>query len=432
MKSILALLSVLVLCTANADEKPKNIIMVIGDGMGPAYTTAYRYFADDKSSANIEETVFDRHLVGMASTYPARMSGYVTDSAAGATALSTGFKSYNGAIAVDIDKKSLQTTLELARLKGMKTGVAVTSQINHATPASFAAHNESRRNYDQIADSYYDRKLNGMFVLDVMLGGGWDYFIRKDRNLVEQFQAAGYQYIDTLSALGDLQPNKPVIGLFGEQGMPWALDTNNRVRLPMLTGAAVKQLENDKGFFLVVEASQVDWAGHSNDVASAMAEMHDLAKTLEWLESYVEQHPDTLVVLTADHSTGGFTLAADGLYEWKPDPLKNLNASLTTLAAKMTTSDTPFEEAHKGLGFALTEEEKALIATASIGDQKAVYVQLKKVMDKRTNTGWTTSGHTGVDVQIFAMGAGSEHFSGHMDNVEIPQKIFALLGQQAD
>ena len=93
------------LCMAAIAQEPKNVIMVVGDGMGPAYTTAYRYFADDRTTSAVEQTVFDRLLVGMASTYPARVSGYVTDSAAGATALSTGIKTYNGAIAVDVDKE---------------------------------------------------------------------------------------------------------------------------------------------------------------------------------------------------------------------------------------------------------------------------------------------------------------------------------------
>ena len=146
-------------------QEPKNVIMVVGDGMGPAYTTAYRYFADDKNTLDVEQTVFDRMLVGMASTYPARISGYVTDSAAGATALATGVKSYNGAIAVNVDKKPVSTVLEWAKEQGMKTGVAVTSQINHATPAGYSVHNESRKNYDQIADSYFDEKIMSCSVV---------------------------------------------------------------------------------------------------------------------------------------------------------------------------------------------------------------------------------------------------------------------------
>ena len=129
MKQLACLMFGLLICTANAKDAPDNIIMVVGDGMGPAYLSAYRYFMDDKKGELVKPTVFDRNLVGMSSTYPARVSGYVTDSAAGATALATGYKSYNGSIGVNIDKKPLLTLLEVARQKGMRTGVAVTSQI---------------------------------------------------------------------------------------------------------------------------------------------------------------------------------------------------------------------------------------------------------------------------------------------------------------
>jgi alkaline phosphatase len=168
MKQLATLLLAVLCHSALATNSPKNIIMMVGDGMGPAYTTAYRMYADDPSTPEVEKTVFDRLLVGMASTHPDMVTGYITDSAASATALSTGVKTYNGAIGVDSNKKPVQTVLELAKILGRKTGIAVTSQINHATPASFGAHNESRQNYDQIADSYFDDKTNGQFVFDVM------------------------------------------------------------------------------------------------------------------------------------------------------------------------------------------------------------------------------------------------------------------------
>lgn len=429
MRIILIILAIATAFGATAQDNPKNIIMVVGDGMGPAYTTAYRYFADKKDSAVIAETVFDRALVGMASTYPARQSGYVTDSAAGATALSTGVKTYNGAIAVDTDKKPLLTVLEWAKKQGLKTGVAVTSQINHATPAGFTAHNDSRRNYDAIADSYFDDKVDGKFALDVMLGGGWKYFIRDDRNLVDEFKAAGYQYVDTLDALNSAPTGKPLMGLFGDEGMPWALDTPNNLRLPTLAKNAVKHLENDKGFFLLIEGSQVDWAGHANDVSSAMAEMHDLALTLEWLESYVATHPDTLVVVTADHSTGGLSIAANMKYEWNPEPIKGLSASLQTISERMSKSDTPISVAETLLGFSLEADEKAQLSKVDIGDTRAIFRALAHIVDLRTNTGWTTTGHTAVDVQVFAMGKWAEQFAGHVDNTEIPKTVFRLLGK---
>ena len=145
---------------AFANEVPKNIIYMIGDGMGPAFTTAYRYYSDNPNTKVVEPTIFDQIFVGMAHTYPDDET-YVTDSAAGATALSTAIKTYNGAIAVDTHKKPLKTMLQVAKEKGMSTGLVSTSQINHATPASFAAHNESRRNYDEIADNYFDVKIAG-------------------------------------------------------------------------------------------------------------------------------------------------------------------------------------------------------------------------------------------------------------------------------
>ncbi|AEE24122.1 Alkaline phosphatase [Glaciecola sp. 4H-3-7+YE-5] len=411
-------------------QEPKNVIMVVGDGMGPAYTTAYRYFADDKNTLDVEQTVFDRMLVGMASTYPARISGYVTDSAAGATALATGVKSYNGAIAVNVDKKPVSTVLEWAKEHGMKTGVAVTSQINHATPAGYSAHNESRKNYDQIADSYFDEKINDHFVLDVMLGGGWDYFIRDDRNLVAEFKKAGYQYVDNIAHLKTANSKQPLLGLFAEQGLNWALDMPPKQRLKTLTQAAVEHLENDQGFFLLVEASQIDWAGHSNDVGAAMSEMQDLAQTMTWLEQYVDAHPDTLLVLTADHSTGGFTIGANKIYRWEPQWLDNLQASPYAIAKQLMSAEKKSALAAELLGFSLNEEEKSKIEAIDTQDEEIAYQTVKTLLDVRTNTGWTTGGHTGVDVPVFAKGPGSEMFRGMLNNTQVADNIFSLLGRK--
>jgi alkaline phosphatase len=424
---LLAVLLSLLCHSALATNSPKNIIMIVGDGMGPSYTTAYRIYADDPDTTEVEETVFDRLLVGMASTHPHMDTGYVTDSAASATALSTGVKTYNGAIGVDANKNPVQTVLELAKIQGRKTGIAVTSQINHATPASFGAHNESRQNYDQIADSYFDEKTKGQFILDVMLGGGWKYFIREDRNLVEQFKAAGYQYVDELTQLDTVSLGRPLLGLFADSGMPWALDSANQMRLPTLTKAAVRQLENDQGYFLLIEASQIDWAGHGNDIGSAMAEMHDLAVTLEWLEQYLVKNSDTLLVATADHSTGGLSIGANGNYSWSPKWLKNLKASPEEIGKQLITAKNRGTLATNLLGFELTKEEIASISLIESDKARPFHNAISKILDNRSNTGWTTTGHTGVDVQIFAKGLGSERFRGHLDNTRIAQTLFELL-----
>lgn len=429
---------------------PKNIIMVIGDGMGPAYTTAYRYFSDNQSTTKVEETVFDRHLTGLASTYPAPISGVVTDSAASATALATGVKSYNGAIGVDINKNELQTVLEFAKLQGKKTGVVVTSQINHATPASYLAHNEYRRNYDAIADSYIDDGIKA----DLYFGGGWKYFIRKDRNLVNEFKQAGFHYIDSYQGLKNLPANKPVLGLFANTGLPWALDDINRHRLSTMTQSAVQHLINlqlhddvdDNGFFMLVEASQIDWAGHNNDISDAMAEMDDLAKTLEYLESFVEQFPDTLVIVTADHSTGGFTLAAKGKYEWHTETLRKMQHSVNYIAKQLTDNLINAENTTALFNFQLSQDELSLLKKTKIEPEidnsnnlyqdkdisiteSALLMAVKHIIDNRTNSGWTSGGHTAIDVPVFAFGKQGELFTGLQDNTDIANKIFKLLGK---
>ena len=339
MKLKLSLLALL--CSAGsvmAESAPKNIIYMIGDGMGPAYTTAYRYFKDDPNTKVVDPTVFDTILRGMAHTYPDDHT-YVTDSAAGATALSSGHKSYNGAIAVDTDKKPVKTMLEVAKERGMTTALVATSQINHATPASFASHNESRRNYDEIANDYIDNKIAGKLPVDLMLGGGTKYYVREDRNLVEEFKAAGYQYSDDFAAMNDLK-QVPALGLFAEVGLPFALD-ENPTRLTQMTTKALDLLDgqNDKGFFVMIEGSQIDWCGHANDIACAMGEMDDFAKSIEQAKAYVDKNPDTLLVITADHSTGGLTLGAHGQYKWETDVVKGVKATAGTITKDLLESD---------------------------------------------------------------------------------------------
>jgi len=445
MKKLLSVLLLGCCSVSYAQSEPKNIIMIVGDGMGPAYTSAYRYFRDDPKTKTVEDTVFDRNLVGMSSTYPARVSGYVTDSAAGATALATGFKTYNGAIAVTTDKKPVETVLERAKKLGKSIGVVVTSQVNHATPAGYLAHNESRENYNEIADSYVD---DG-WKTDILLGGGWKYFIRNDRNLVEELQAKGVNYVNSYQQLANLPANQPVLGLFADKGLPWALDDKNSHRLSLMTQAATKHLVNAKnpnGFFMLIEGSQIDWGGHGNDIIDVMGEMDDLAKTLEYLESFVKQHPDTLVIVTADHSTGGLTVAANGKYEWTPDVLRTIKHSANFISNKLITEKIDSKTTKALFNFDLTAAEISLLLESKKAPhkdashnmyadkktstvQKAVLKTVKDIINARTNTGWTSTGHTAIDVPVFAFGQQKELFYGFQDDTDIAKKIFKLLEQ---
>lgn len=437
--------------TSKKETLPKNIIMVIGDGMGPAYTTAYRFFSDNPKTEKLEKTVFDRHLTGQSSTHPAAISGVVTDSAASATALASGIKSYNGAIGVDVNKKGVQSVLEWANLQGKTTGVVVTSQVNHATPAAYLTHNEHRKNYNAIADNYIDEGIK----FDLLLGGGRKHFIRDDRNIVNEFTQAGFHYLNNYQGLTNLPHNKPVLGLLANIGLPWAIDDTDKHRLTTMTKYAIDHLvnyqkysqEKNKGFFMLIEASQIDWAGHMNDVSSAMAEMDDLAKTLEYLEHYVEQNPDTLVIVTADHSTGGLTLGARGTYEWQPEMLRSMKHSPIYIAKKLIANEINQVMASKLFNFELSNDDIELLLkskkTARIHNLTKIYklghttttefalsLSIKRIIDKYTNTGWTSGGHTAIDVPVFAFGKQSELFNGQQDNTDIANKIFMLLGKK--
>ncbi|WP_028765985.1 alkaline phosphatase [Shewanella fidelis] len=418
---------------------PKNIIYLIGDGMGPAYTTAYRYYADNPQTKSVEKTIFDQLLVGMSSTYPDDDT-YVTDSAAAATALATSYKSYNGAIAVDHQHGALPTIFEIAKAQGKNTAIIVTSQINHATPASFLAHNESRRNYDQIADSYLSNLVHKRPVADLMLGGGTQYFVRADRDLTIEFQEFGYQYADQLTELNSID-SLPALGLFAPKGLPAAIESNDPLRLTTMTAKALELLsQQDAPFIAMVEASQIDWCGHSNDIACAMTEMHDFAKTLALAKRYVDSHPDTLLIATADHSTGGLTLGRDGTYQWQgqllhqvhslprsiaklimetPNVLNDLNAFSVFLRPHISIDieDRKLDGLRKKLNSRLAQHKAEQIITDD----------LKQAIDKLTYTGWTTGGHDAIDVPVYAYGKGALYFRGHKDNTEIASTLIQMV-----
>ena len=429
MKKQFGLLALLCTTTgAFAQTAPKNVIYMIGDGMGPAFTTAYRYYKDDPTTKEIETTVFDTMLKGMAHTYPDDHT-YVTDSAAGATALSSGHKSYNGAIAVDTAKKPVKTMLEIAKEQGMTTALVATSQINHATPASFAAHNESRRNYDDIANDYIDNKIAGKLPVDLMLGGGTQYFIRDDRNLVDEFKQASYQYGDDIQNLGQIT-QVPAIGLYAPKGLPFALD-ENPTRLKQLTAKAFDLLDgqNNKGFFVMIEGSQIDWCGHANDIACAMAEMDDFAKSIETAKAYVDNNPDTILVITADHSTGGLTIGAHGQYKWETDIIKGVKATAGTLTKLLMESDNLKTVWQANTSIEFTAENEIKLKQAKAMGEKTLNLAVKSIINDLSFTGWTTGGHTASDVQVFAYGKNSDDFVGSQNNTDIAKKLIGYIEQ---
>jgi alkaline phosphatase len=414
------------------DEKNeiRNVIFLIGDGMGPTYTTGYRAYKDDKNTPMMEDTQLDKYLVGMQSTYSSDKKESITDSAAAATSMSAGIKTYNGAIAVDMEKQDVKTVLEQAKENGKSTGLVATSQINHATPASFGAHDESRENYNQIADDYYDDMVNGKHKVDVLLGGGTSYFDRKDRDITKQFEKDGYSYVTTKEQMLS-DKNEQVLGLFAPKELDKKIDRpKEQPSLKEMTNSAVDRLnKNDKGFFLMVEGSQVDWAGHDNDVVGAMSEMEDFEQAFQSAVEFAKKDKHTLVIATADHSTGGMTMGRDGDYKWDPSHIKAAKKTPDFISKKIAEGAPVEETLKKYIDLELTPEEIQSVKDAKekSGDVVEIDNAIEKIFDLRTGTGWTTDGHTGEDVNVYAYGPGMEKFTGKIDNTDTAKEIFAIL-----
>lgn len=415
----------------NQPAKVKNVIFLIGDGMGPSYMTAYRYFKDNPATKAVEKTAFDAYLVGAQTTYPDDDSENITDSASAATAMSGGVKTYNAAIAVDNDKSNVKTVLEQAKENGKSTGLVATSEITHATPAAFGAHDPSRKNMAGIADDYFDEMINGKHKVDVLLGGGKDYFVRKDRNLTEEFKKAGYSYVTDRNGLLNNNSNQ-LLGLFAPGGLDKDIDrTSKTPSLQEMTSAAIKRLDqNDKGFFLMVEGSQIDWAGHDNDVVGAMSEMGDFEKAYQAAIDFAKKDGETLVVATADHSTGGMTLGAGGEYNFKVESLKAAKRTPDFMANEIAKGANVKSTLRKYISIPLTATEIQSVQKAAVKkDVTTIDNAIEKIFDTRSFTGWTTGGHTGEDVPVYAFGPQKEQFAGLIDNTDNARIIFSLLKQ---
>ncbi|MCM3167126.1 alkaline phosphatase [Peribacillus frigoritolerans] len=416
----------------NKEPEIKNVIFLIGDGMGVSYTSAYRYLKDNPGTKVAERTEFDKYLVGQQMTYPEDSAQNITDSASAATAMSAGVKTYNAAIAVDNDKSEVKTVLEAAKEKGKATGLVATSEITHATPASFGAHDENRKNMNSIADDYYNELIKGKHKIDVLLGGGKSNFVRPDVNLAKAFEKDGYSYVtDKNQMLKDR--NEQVLGLFASEGLPKMIDRPSETpSLADMTSSAIQRLNKDKdGFFLMVEGSQVDWAGHDNDIVGAMSEMEDFEKAYKAAMEFAKKDKHTLVVATADHSTGGFSIGAKGIYNWYGEPIKAAKRTPDFMAdaiVKGADVEKTLKQYINQNVVKLTDDEiKTVTEAAKSKNVTNVDNAIESIFDNRTNTAWTTGGHTGEDVPVYAYGPYKERFAGQVDNTDQAKIIFELL-----
>ncbi|WP_306821540.1 MULTISPECIES: alkaline phosphatase [Bacillaceae] len=415
----------------------KNIIFMVGDGMGVPFLAAHRYMKDNPTTKIIENTTFDSYLVGMQTTYADDEEQNITDSASAATAMSSGVKTYNAAIAVDVHQNEVKTVLEEAKALGKSTGLVATSELTHATPASFGAHDISRHNMDQIADDYFDEMINGKHKVDVMLGGGLKNFVRTDRDLTEEFQNKGYSYVTNKNEMSS-DKNKQILGLFADGGLPKMIDRTKEIpSLKEMTNVAINKLNKNKdGFFLLVEGSQIDWAAHDNDIVGTMSEMEDFEQAFKAVIEFAKKDKETLVVLTSDHSTGGYTMGANGEYNWFPEPVQSAKRTPDFMAAEIAAGKSVEETLNKYSGLELTSEELDTVVIAAepidgVKDVTKIDNAIENIYNARSNSGWTTSGHTGDDVAVFAYGPKKDRFSGLIDNTDQAKFIFDILEENS-
>ncbi|UZD75098.1 alkaline phosphatase [Bacillus siamensis] len=408
----------------------RNVIFMVGDGMGAPYMNAYRSVINKgKPSDGMKLTAFDPNLTGMMMTYPDDPDSTITDSAAAGTAMATGVKTYNAAIGVDKKGKRVKSVLEEAKQRGKSTGLVATSEIAHATPAAFGAHNKSRKNMDEIASSYFDDRINGKQKVDVLLGGGKSNFIRKDRNITKDFKKAGYSYVTSKQELKK-DRNKNVLGLFADGGLAKAIDRSNDVpSLEDMTTAAIDRLhKNKKGFFLMVEGSQIDWAGHDNDIVGAMSEMKDFEKAYKAAIAFAKKDKHTLVIATADHTTGGLTIGANNDKNWHVEPILAAKKTPAFMADQIKAGKSVSSVLARYTGLKCSKAEINQIETTAKQDKdKGAYKAIIKLFNAKTNSGWTTGDHTGEEVPVYAYGPGKESFTGLLNNTDQAKKIFHIL-----
>lgn len=344
-------------CSKPSDEEVRNVILLIGDGMGLSHVSMLEIESD------YAPTAFSRaERVSLITTRSA--NNRVTDSAAAGTALATGHKTNNSMLGLAPDSSRLTSMMELARDRGMATGLVVSCHLTHATPGAFYAHRPKRSQYAEIAGQLLESDF------DVLIGGGANWIggsIGGDTTAGSYFDAfarKGYRVVRSLEETAGLHDGR-LLAVLADKHLPAAPERGDA--LEQGTRKALELLSQDPdGFLLMVEGSLIDYAGHANDAAWLLAEMRDFERVVATAMDFADTHPGTLVVVTADHETGGLT---------------------------MPSGKSDFTLSESGIDYR-----------------------------------FGTKSHSGIRVPAYFYGAGADRFRAMMENSELSQRIMELLG----
>ncbi len=421
-------------CAASA----KNAILLIPDGMSPAAASLARMY---KGS----DLAIDAYACGFVKTHMAE--GPITDSAAAATAMSTGHKTNSGFLACLPDragmpgavadrKKSrmpVATLLEAAMLAGKSTGIVATSYVQHATPAGFTSHYPDREAYETIAEQQV------YLGIDVVLGGGAAFLAgRKDgEELVPEITSSGYDYVIWPGRMRSSKSGK-LWGMFAQKELKYEMDRNPDAEpsLAEMTGKAIETLSEDPdGFFLMVEGSKIDWAAHANDPAGLVSDILAFDEAAEKALSFAKNNKDTVVIIASDHCTGGLTLADKTLnqaYE-KTGPM----TFIEPLKKAQRTGEGLFKLLHKDRSN-LKQVMRESFGISDLKDWEEAYLIVSEpgsfnaaagpIISSRMKIGWQTRGHTADDTTLYCYSPSGKRLSGVIDNTQIALFIEDALG----
>lgn len=469
MKKFSLLLSFLLFVSLGFAQQAKYVFYFIGDGMGVNQVQGTELYRGElEGKIGITPIWFTQFPYATTATTFSATNG-VTDSAAAGTALASGNKTKNGTIGMKQDQQTdVNSVAVWAKNKGCRVGVTTSVSVDHATPAAFYAHDPSRGSYYKIGTDLYKAGFDFYAGSDFLDPTNKEDKSGTSKNLYSLAEKNGYTiargYKDYLKKCK--KADKMILfqtekaSEADRTAIPYAIDrTKNDLTLADITRSAINFLSKDlsKGFFLMVEGGKIDWACHSNDAATVFHEVVDMDEAVKVAYEFYSQHPDeTLIVVTADHETGGFVLGT-GAYKLNLQVLKNQKVSengftrILNELRKKYNNNVSWEKVQQVLkenfGFwdkvqlSKAQEERlqakytetfkgqeAKLEKSEYAQDEPLAAEAKRIIDEIALVGWTSGGHSAGYVPVFAIGAGAEQFQGRIDNTEIPVKIAKAAG----
>lgn len=435
---------------AQAAKPVKYVFLFIGDGM----SIPQRMTAEELARINTGKGLAINSMPHQALTTTRSANSFITDSAASGTAIACGSKTNNGMIGMDPKGGRLKSVAEVARDSGRKVGILTSVTLNHATPAAFYGHNRSRGNY-------YDLGLDLVESgFDFFGGGGIAECDNKKAksykgDIYEIAEGRGYTVVrKDMKVLAALKPGcGKVIATGADGALMYNLDAPDSPRIADFTKKAIELLDNERGFFIMVEGGKIDWMCHANDAATVMAEVADFDNAVKVALEFARKNPrDTLVVVTGDHETGGLTMGFAGTaynsYIDRLNAQKRSREAFNSASKKLAGGgkDIEFEDVipllSESFGFVFDEDSESPLALseAERGELEKAFGRWKKdvskgalslaaakILNNKAGLAWTSDAHTALPVETSAQGAGAEVFSGTIDNTDIAKILKELV-----